>query len=70
MASSTNRNLQRKYEVSKRQMRELAWIEYSKAPYLAKHDTIEVPNDVRVQRIPTGLTTAGRGMSRVFRQHF
>lgn len=70
MGSKTNRNLQAKFEKSKRQTRELAWLEFSKSPYLAKHDTPVSCEGVRVQRIPTGMTTTGRGMTRLFRQHF
>lgn len=70
MGTSTNRNLQAKFEKSKRQVRELAWLEYSKAPYLAKHDTIEIPEGVKVRRIAQGVTSTGRGMSRLFREHF
>ena len=69
MASATNRNLQAKYLKAKQQIRELAHAEYTKAPYLVKHDFPSCEG-VMVRRIAEGVTSKGRGMARVFRQHF
>ena len=65
MASKTNRNLQRKHELSKRQVREAAHMEYTKACYLSKHEDVAIPADFPVRKIATGLT-----MSRLLRSHW
>ena len=64
MASKTNRSLQVKHEISKRQTIEAIKQEYSKACYLVPKPVASY-DEAQVRRFPQGFT-----MKAVLRSHF
>jgi hypothetical protein len=70
MASSTNRSLKVKFERSRVQAREFVRQEMTKSCYIVPKAIVPDYDYEMIRLVPEGLTSRGKGMSNVFRQHF